>query len=252
MAIASPLLSIQTPQLIGICCGISVFVGTIITVGVLFVKGGSIERLRAEANGTRPARPRPKLVDDLLEAAARLEAKPELGTATVVARTRKGEAPRRIVVRRAAGDKSMYMTETLAVVDASLAPEKIVGAMHLVDHRPRHLAVRLDGVHGTCTELALFATVDALFARGYRRVEWRALEAADATKAEACGFALEGILRKYCIDDGASRDARLYALLNTDWRVKRPALAARLDVVESRLDAAWTLADCVPKRKKNT
>ena len=88
----NPLLAIQTPQLIGIACGCAVFVGTIITVAVLFVKGGSIDRLRAEANGDKPAPPRPKLVDELLEAAKRLKTKPELGTSTAVARTKKGEA----------------------------------------------------------------------------------------------------------------------------------------------------------------
>ena len=101
---ATTLLAIKTPQLIGICCGVAVFVTTIITVAVLFVKGGSIERLRAEAKGDQPAKPRPKLVDELLEAATRLKTKPELGTSTVVARTKKGEAPRRIVVRRAKED----------------------------------------------------------------------------------------------------------------------------------------------------
>ena len=95
----NPLLTIKTPQLIGICCGVAVFVSTIITVAVLFVKGGSIERLRAEAKGEQPVKPRPKLVDELLEAAQRLKYKPDLGTSTVVARTKKGEAPRRVVVR---------------------------------------------------------------------------------------------------------------------------------------------------------
>ena len=94
MAAPHPLLTIKTPQLVGICCGVAVFVSTIITVAVLFVKGGSIERLRAEAKGEQPAKPRPKLVDELLEAAKRLKSKPELGTSTVVARTKKGEAPR--------------------------------------------------------------------------------------------------------------------------------------------------------------
>ena len=86
MAPPHPLLAIKTPQLIGICCGVAVFVSTIITVAVLFVKGGSIDRLRAEAKGDQPAKPRPKLVDELLEAAKRLKTKPELGTSTVVAR----------------------------------------------------------------------------------------------------------------------------------------------------------------------
>ena len=96
---ATTLLAIKTPQLIGICCGVAVFVSTIITVAILFVKGGSIERLRAEAKGEQPVKPRPKLVDELLEAAKRLKSKPELGTSTVVAKTKKGEAPRRVVVR---------------------------------------------------------------------------------------------------------------------------------------------------------
>ena len=249
-------LAIQTPQLIGICCGVAVFVSTIITVAVLFVKGGSIERLRAEAKGEQPVKPRPKLVDELLEAAQRLKYKPDLGTSTVVARTKKGEAPRRIVVRRSDADADPT-TEWLVVVDASLKPAKRVGALELTDHRPRDLAVRINDVKirsEAIAPLALFATVDALVQRGYRRIAWRVIEPTDAALAEATGFALEGVLRKYCIEDGCSRDARLYAVLNTDWREKRPAVAARLDVVETDLKAAWTLKDCCAPapRKKNT
>ena len=257
----NPLLAIQTPQLIGICCGVAVFVSTIITVAVLFVKGGSIERLRAEAKGEQPVKPRPKLVDELLEAAQRLKYKPDLGTSTVVARTKKGEAPRRVVVRRAdeddEDDPHIPTTEWLVVVDASLKPAKRVGALELTDHRPRDLAVRINDVKirsEAIAPLALFATVDALVQRGYRRIAWRVIEPTDAALAEATGFALEGVLRKYCIEDGCSRDARLYSMLNTDWREKRPAVAARLDIVDAQLDAAWTLKDCCAPatRKKNT
>ena len=261
---ANPLLTIKTPQLVGICCGVAVFVTTIITVAVLFVKGGSIERLRAEANGGKPAAPRPKLVDELLEAAKRLKTKPELGTSTVVAKTKKGEAPRRVVVRRDdndnADDPQHAAFEWLVVRDASLAPEKKAGSLELVDHRPRDLAVRIDKLSinkqrsEAIAPLALFATVDALVQRGYRRIEWRVLDAKDAALAEATGLSLEGVLRKYCIEDGASRDARLYSMLNTDWRARRPAVAARLDIVDAQLDAAWTLKDCCAPatRKKNT
>jgi hypothetical protein len=249
----NPLLAIQTPQLIGIACGCAVFVGTIITVAVLFVKGGSIDRLRAEANGDKPAPPRPKLVDELLEAAKRLKTKPELGTSTAVARTKKGEAPRRIIVRRADEDDGPT-TERLDVVDASLEPPKKVGRLELVDHRPRDLAIRIDNLSSELAPLALFATVDALVQRGYRRIAWRVLEPKDAALAEATGFSLESVLRKYCIEDGCSRDARLYSMLNTEWREKRPAIAARLDIVDAQLDAAWTLKDCCAPaaRKKNT
>ena len=261
MAPPHPLLAIQTPQLIGICCGVAVFVSTIITVAVLFVKGGSVERLRAEAKGEKPAPPRPKLVDELLEAAKRLKSKPELGTSTVVAKTKKGEAPRRVVVRRDDNDNDKdpqhAAFEWLVVVDASLKPEKRVGELELTDHRPRDLAVRINDVKIRSEDiapLALFAVVDALVQRGYRRIAWRVLEQKDAALAEATGFSLEGVLRKYCIEDGCSRDARLYSVLNTDWRERRPAVAARLDIVDAQLDAAWTLKDCCAPapRKKNT
>ena len=249
---ATTLLAIKTPQLIGICCGVAVFLSTIITVAVLFVKGGSVDRLRAEANGDKPAPPRPKLVDELLAAARRLKSKPELGTSTVVARTKKGEAPRRIVVRRSDADDDPT-TERLDVVDASLEPPKKVGRLELVDHRPRDLAIRIDNLSSELAPLALFATVDALVQRGYRRIAWRVLEPTDAALAEATGFSLEGVLRKYCIEDGCSRDARLYSVLNTDWREKRPVVAARLGVVSVDLKAAWTLKDCCAPapRKKN-
>ena len=114
--------------------------------------------------------------------------------------------------------------------------------------------MRIDKLSSTHAPLALFATVDALVQRGYRRIAWRVLAAKDAALAEATGFALEGVLRKYCIEDGASRDARLYSVLNTDWREKRPVVAARLDIVDAQLDAAWTRKDCCAPttRKKNT
>ena len=163
------------------------------------------------------------------------------------------------MVRRSDADDGPT-TERLDVVDASLEPPKKVGSLKLVDHRPRDLAVRIDKLviknqlRSTHAPLALFATVDALVQRGYRRIAWRVLEPKDAALAEATGFSLEGVLRKYCIEDGCSRDARLYSVLNTDWRERRPVVAARLDVVDAQLDAAWTLKDCCAPapRKKNT
>ena len=127
-----------------------------------------------------------------------------------------------------------------------------IGPSH--HNAPRDLAVRIDKLSSTHAPLALFATVDALVQRGYRRIEWRVLEPTDAALAEATGFSLEGDLRKYCIEDGCSRDARLYSVLNTDWRERRPVVAARLGVVETDLKAAWTLKDCCAPapRKKNT
>ena len=76
----------------------------------------------------------------------------------------------------------------------------------------------------------MYAAVDALFAAGYRRVDCL-LPAQDLGRRrvfERCGFALEGVLKKYWVADERSRDAAAYALLNTDWTggLKRRRAAA--------------------------
>ena len=128
------------------------------------------------------------------------------------------------------------------------ASERVVGALRLVANRPSDLAIGLEllWVHpayapgGTvaprAAQLGIFATLDALIKRGYRRVEAR-VDAADARRRkllESCGFGIEGVLRKYAVVEERSRDAAVYALLNTDWRQGggKARLAAQLDVTK--------------------
>ena len=58
-----------SPQVVGIAAGCTVFVATILTVIVLLVQGGSIERLKKELRGEAPAPApkvqQPRLVDEL-------------------------------------------------------------------------------------------------------------------------------------------------------------------------------------------
>ena len=265
--------SLPQPQLIGIAAGCSVFVATILTVGVLLVQGGSIERLKKELNGEAPPPPptrtQPRLVDELLAAAASLPAAPALGAAAVAA-ARDGDARRVAVdVRRATGgdDAALALAadgaaryghgpyragdvwfdgapdprawrasagadgEALTIGDVVGGARRVVGALRLLRNRPRDLVVgiALDWLHPAyapggedaprTADLALYAAVDALFAAGYRRVDCL-LPAQDLGRRrvfERCGFALEGVLKKYWVADERSRDAAAYALLNTDW-----------------------------------
>ena len=74
-----------------------------------------------------------------------------------------------------------------------------------------------------------------LFSAGYRRVECAvpALDLGRRRLLERSGFSLEGVHRKFWIVDDRSRDAAVYACLNTDWRAggQEARLAAALGVV---------------------
>ena len=121
--------------------------------------------------------------------------------------------------------------EALTIGDVVGGARRVVGALRLLRNRPRDLVVgiALDWLHPAyapggedaprTADLAVYAAVDALFAAGYRRVDCL-LPAQDLGRRrvfERCGFALEGVLKKYWVADERSRDAAAYALLNTDW-----------------------------------
>lgn len=247
------------PQVVyGIAAGVTVFVVTVATVGVLFVAGGSLERLRAEAKDPGMVARRatkPKLTDELLTTAAALSDTPtcfdtpHVVVAKSATKTRGSIAQIRL---RTATDADLadlqsacdgsekwghaaYKPEevwfggcsasdtTVAVLDGS----DVIGAIGLSHHRPRHLAVALDFnwlhpayMSGNVPQLALIGALDALFAANYRRVEVT-VDAEDADRRalfKSLGFQLEGILRKHMINDERSSDTALYSVLNIDWK----------------------------------
>lgn len=240
------------PQVLyGIAAGVTVFVVTVSTVGVLFVAGGSLERLRAEAKDPVLARrtSKPRLTDELLVAAAALPDTPtcfdtpHVVVAKSATKTRGSIA--QIRLRTTTDDvpcdgsekwgHAAYAPEdvwfggcltsdtTIAILDGS----DVIGAIGLSRHRPRHLAVALDfnWLHpaytsGIVPQLALVGALDVLFAANYRRVEVT-VDADDAGRRElfrSLGFKLEGILRKHIINNERSSDTALYSILNIDWK----------------------------------
>src|SRR5258707_10984127 len=60
---------------------------------------------------------------------------------------------------------------------------------------------------------------------GYRRYEWKcnALNAASYRAALRFGFAFEGVFRNHMIVKGRSRDSAWFAMIDTDWPVRKAA-----------------------------
>jgi RimJ/RimL family protein N-acetyltransferase len=65
---------------------------------------------------------------------------------------------------------------------------------------------------------------------GYRRLEWKcnALNAASRRAAERFGFTFEGIFRQHMIIKGQNRDTAWYAILDSEWPLRRAAFEAWL------------------------
>eukprot|EP00635_Sarcinochrysidales_sp_CCMP3193_P001407 CAMPEP_0118909254 /NCGR_PEP_ID=MMETSP1166-20130328/11911_1 /TAXON_ID=1104430 /ORGANISM="Chrysoreinhardia sp, Strain CCMP3193" /LENGTH=292 /DNA_ID=CAMNT_0006848673 /DNA_START=3 /DNA_END=881 /DNA_ORIENTATION=+ len=248
---------------VGLCAGVATFVATVATVVFLLVKGGSFERLRQELTSDAPAPPpstKPRLRDDLLDAATRKTDDVEWRDQSITLSKSKGvETATRGILRKVllvrrkkidvpkSGEKKWGLDDPYVPSDL-WHPEPVddakeedligifdgddcIGAIALLDHRPRHLGVRLriDWLHPayfdrhsnkrTLALVALFAALAQLFDAHYRRVEW--LCDVDDTQrrslATALGFHLEGILRKHIVFQDRSRDSALYSILNSDW-----------------------------------
>ena len=179
----NPLLTIKTPQLIGICCGVAVFVSTIITVAILFAKGGSIDD-RERSDGEQPSarrswwmscsRPR-KL--PLSTSRARTSTSPlnEEGRGATARRRPTADDDDARRPRAAAWSRRRRVAE---------AGEKSRSSRSSLDHR-RDLAIRIDNTKTRTkpSRRSRSSRVDALVQRGYRRIAWRVLEPTDAALA---------------------------------------------------------------------
>lgn len=91
-----------------------------------------------------------------------------------------------------------------------------------------HFAPRLRGTPAATEALALM--MGHVFARGYRRCEWKcdALNAASRRAAERLGFTCEGTHRQATHYKGRNRDTAWYAVLDDDWPALQAALQAWL------------------------
>jgi RimJ/RimL family protein N-acetyltransferase len=71
----------------------------------------------------------------------------------------------------------------------------------------------------TAASEMVFLLVDAAFAAGYRRVEWKcdALNAASRRAAARFGFRYEGTFRQHMVVKGRNRDTAWYAITDGEW-----------------------------------
>jgi RimJ/RimL family protein N-acetyltransferase len=78
---------------------------------------------------------------------------------------------------------------------------------------------------------ALWLMAAHVFDLGYRRYEWKCNNDNLASKraAERFGFRFEGLFRNDMVTKGRSRDTAWYAMLDSEWPVRRAAFDAWLD-----------------------
>lgn len=200
----------MTPQLVGIVAGCVVFAGTVVTVLILLIAGGSLERLRLEAANPKAAAapsPLPRLTDVLLTAAKQPSLKlfeveagfvgrgaacPRSSSGCLEGSLRLGDLPtscRDGTPRFGIGE---YVPATVWSVDEApttvviVEGGEVVGALGLSEVRPSHLTCRLhllwlhpaylprggDDMDVCLGHLALAAALDVLFFdHNLRRVE---------------------------------------------------------------------------------
>ncbi len=126
-------------------------------------------------------------------------------------------------VRAALEDPYCY-----AIVDAAGCA---VGLFALMAIRPEHRVIEVGHVVYSpvvqrtplATEAQYLLARYAIETLRYRRYEWKcdALNAASRRAALRYGFTFEGIFRQHMIGKGRSRDSAWYALLDSEWPVRR-------------------------------
>lgn len=77
---------------------------------------------------------------------------------------------------------------------------------------------------------AMFLMMQAAFAQGYRRYEWKcdALNAPSRAAAERLGFSFEGIFRQARVVKGRSRDTAWFSIIDSEWPALQAAFQAWL------------------------
>ncbi len=112
-----------------------------------------------------------------------------------------------------------------------------VGVFNFVSNAPEHLRIELGSIwygpvaqRSGCNDEATWLALDYLFALGYRRVEWKchAENWRSRAAAVAMGFLFEGLFEAHMLVKGQSRDTAWYRMLDREWPMIRPRLAARV------------------------
>ena len=123
-----------------------------------------------------------------------------------------------------------------------------IGVYNILSHAPEHLRMELGSIwysplvqRSGCNDEATWLVLDYLFARGYRRVEWKCHVEnwRSRSAALAMGFLFEGLFESHMLVKGQNRDTAWYRMLDREWPRVRPMLAAR---VAAKLAAATASA----------
>lgn len=104
---------------------------------------------------------------------------------------------------------------------------RLIGAVLLRRDDPQNLSVQIDPpivpphYDGSPEQLeTCYLLLDRLFALGYRRIQI-SIDEQDVTPRKLCqrlGFSIEGVLNKHMIIKDASRNSRIYGIMNSDWK----------------------------------
>jgi RimJ/RimL family protein N-acetyltransferase len=118
-----------------------------------------------------------------------------------------------------------------AIVDN--ASGRAVGYQTFLRIEPEHRVIEVGNILYTPAMQRTAGATEAqyLFARyvfdelGYRRYEWKcnALNAPSRRAAERFGFTFEGIFRQHMIVKGRNRDTAWFAMLDSEWPVRKAA-----------------------------
>ena len=104
--------------------------------------------------------------------------------------------------------------------------DRILGVIKLTNDDPADLKIQLEipiiapsSVGGQEELEACFLLMDRLFAYGYRRIQLSIddHQVRGAKLADRLGFTEEGVILKDCLVKEASRDSKVYGMLNSDW-----------------------------------
>lgn len=150
------------------------------------------------------------------------------------------------------GDPQFY-----AVMRRDSEPPTAAGVMSYLRIQPAARSIEIGHIwHAAARQktrantIGAFLLLDAAFAAGYRRVEWKC-DAANARSRDAAlrlGFAFEGVFRRCAVSKSRNRDTAWFAVIDSDWPRARANIEAWLAGKSPSLTAAnrplieWSLA----------